>query len=238
MSTPHYGIIGNGRMAKHFAHYLSLLNLPHQRWHRGQTNESLNNLVNACEPILLLINDDAIVPFIEQHAFLNQNLLVHFSGKLYTPLAYGAHPLSTFSDPLYSLNVYQKIPFICDQDSLSFETLLPGLPNPHFKIPVHLKSFYHALCVLSGNFTTLLWQKFFAELEGTFEIPKEQAYPYLEHIMKNLLTEPDNALTGPFIRQDSQTIANHLNSLENDPFQEVYQAFLNAFQATQTQKNL
>src|SRR5262249_18259145 len=154
-----------------------------------QSDKFLNHLAAQCSPILLLINDDAIEFFIDQHPFLKEKLLVHFSGNLHTKLAYGTHPLSSFSDHFYTLETYQKIPFICDEGAPTFQILLPGLTNPHFTIPSHLKSFYHALCVLSGNFTTLLWQKFFTEFEKTFHIPKQQVYPYLEQVMKNLLTD-------------------------------------------------
>ncbi len=236
MNNLNYGIIGNGRMAKHFAHYLSLLNIPYQTWCRGQPTQSLNILAKQCEPILILIDDDAIVPFIEQHGFLTEKLLVHFSGNLYTTSAYGAHPLLSFSEQLYPLKTYQKIPFIYEQGAPPFAKLLPGLTNPHFTISPQLKSFYHALCVLSGNFTVILWQKFFSELENTLQIPKEQAYPYLEQIMQNLITDPKKALTGPLVRQDQKTIASHLQSLENDPFQDIYRAFLHCSQLTD--KNL
>lgn len=237
MNTPHYGIIGNGRMAKHFAHYLSLLDIPYLQWHRGQPEEGLDQMAKQCSPILLLINDDAIQPFVEQHPFLQSTVLIHFSGKLYTPLAYGAHPLSTFFDQLYTYEIYQKIPFICDEGSPAFDKLLPGLTNPHFSIPIASKPFYHALCVLSGNFTVILWQKFFTELEQKFHIPKQQAYPFLEQIMTNLLTDSKNALTGPLVRKDTKTITSHLESLTDDPFQAVYQAFLKAFDSINNTQN-
>lgn len=224
-------------MAKHFIHYLNLLRVPYLQWSRNQPDTLLNDLVNQCSPIVLLINDDAIESFIEKHDFLTTKILVHFSGNLYTTLAYGAHPLLSFSDQFYALETYQKIPFICDEKAPAFQILLPGLTNPHFTIPSHLKSFYHALCVMSGNFTTLLWQKFFNEFETTFHIPKQQAYPFFEQIMQNLLIDNKKALTGPLVRNDQQTIESHLNSLTNDPFQPVYQAFLQAFRATNHSSN-
>lgn len=221
-----YGIIGNGRMAKHFAHYLSLLGIAHRQWHRGQDNEHLVSLANNCSPILLLINDDAISTFIEQHPCLNGHLLVHFSGNLTTSLAYGTHPLFTFSEKMYSLESYQTVPFSCEKNAPPFEVLLPGLSNPHFVISEVDKSFYHAMCVLSGNFTVLLWQKYFCELEEKLQIPKQYAYPYLQQVMKNIVEDPEKALTGPLMRGDVKTIEEHLTALEADPYQKVYRAFL------------
>lgn len=122
------------------------------------------------------------------------------------------------------------MPFICDENSPAFNLLLPEINNPHFKIPENLKSFYHALCVLSGNFTVLLWQKFFSELEGKLHIPKEQAYPFLQQVVANLLSHPEKALTGPLVRKDYKTIEGHLAALKDDPFEGVYQAFLKPFE--------
>lgn len=225
-NTMCYGIIGNGKMAKHFIHYLTLLQFPYQQWTRDQSSESLVILTQRCSPILLLINDDAIESFIEQHPCLQGKLLVHFSGAIHVKNAYGAHPLLCFSQELYTLETYKKIPFIYEENAPEFQSILPGLKNPHFKIPIHLKSFYHAICVLSGNFTVILWQKFFSEFENTFHIPKEQAHLFLQQTMQNLLTDPQHALTGPLSRKDTKTIETHLATLKNDPFQKVYQAFL------------
>jgi 2-dehydropantoate 2-reductase len=227
-----YGIIGNGRMAKHFTHYLTLLGISYQQWSRDKPRNSLITLAETCSPILLLINDDAIELFIEQHHCLQKKLLLHFSAVLNLKKAYSTHPLMSFFQELYSLDVYKKIPFIYGEKSPEFSLLLPGLPNPHFKIPENLKSFYHALCVLSGNFTVILWQKFFCELEETLNIPKEQAYPFLQQITQNLLADQKNALTGPLVRNDIKTIEAHLIALKNDPFQEIYQTFLKVFSQT------
>jgi hypothetical protein len=40
--------------------------------------------------------------------------------------------------------------------------------------------------VLAGNFTTLLWRKFFFELDSEFGIARQQALPYLESIAEGL----------------------------------------------------
>ena len=82
---------------------------------------------------------------------------------------------------------------------------------------------------MSGNFTTLLWQKFFTELETKFSIPKEAAMPYLEQIKTNLESNAAKALSGPIARQDFATIRNNLSALENDSFAGIYHAFVEVF---------
>jgi predicted short-subunit dehydrogenase-like oxidoreductase (DUF2520 family) len=143
--------------------------------------------------------------------------------------AYGAHPLLGLNSELYSLTQYQSIPFIIDHDTPPFTSLLPGLPNSHVRLHSTLKAKYHALCVLSGNFSCLLWQKLFASLEQEFHIPASIAYPYLQQQTQNLLSHPETALTGPLTRNDINTIENNLAALKDDPFQEVYQSFVTCY---------
>ncbi len=228
--VPMYGIIGAGHMARHFIHYLQLLSIPFQQWSRAENNVSdLDHLIQSCNPILILINDDAIELFITDHPHLKEKTLLHFSGALYTKLAVGAHPLMTFADDLYALNQYQKIPFILDNNELKFSQLMPGIPNPHHTISPEMKHYYHCMCSMSGNFTSLLWQKMFEEMTDKFNIPHEMIHPYLEQICQNLLRNQAGSLTGPFVRNDKKTISKHLDALTNDKFLSVYQGFLASY---------
>jgi len=230
MKSLRYGIIGNGRLACHMQHYFNLLNIPHKVWARKtHTREELSSLEQSCHTILILIKDEQIESFIQQNPDLQQAKLVHCSGQLITPLAFSAHPLMSFNHELYDLELYQQIAFILEEGSPDFYTLFPGLNNPFYTIPKSLKPFYHSLCVLSGNFTILLWQKMFNELQQRFQIPSEAALPYLKQIMHNLEYHPEIALTGPLDRNDQQTIAANLLALDQDPYQQVYSAFVNAY---------
>lgn len=228
--VPKYAIIGAGRAANHIIQYFKLLDIPFRQWSRS-CNElsSLNSCIADCQQILLLINDSAIENFITDNPILHTRKIVHFSGALLSKLAYGAHPLMSFGDELYSLDVYRSIPFILDNNEFSFEQLLPGLNNPNFIIPANLKPLYHSLCVLSGNFTVLLWQKFFSELEEKFNISREFAQHYLQQITSNLQRDPKSALTGPLARDDKATIAANLVALADDPFQKIYQSFVEVY---------
>jgi hypothetical protein len=227
--VPHYLLIGNGRAAKHFRHYFSLLNLRHATWQRDQSEEILSQHITQATHILLLISDQNIEPFI--HAYLHNTAaqLIHFSGSLNTPHAHGAHPLTTFGETLYSLNQYQKIPFIIERGALPFAQLLPELANPHFELDPKQKAKYHALCVAAGNFSCLLWQKLFSTFETVLGLPKEAAHLYLQQQTQNLLNHPEHALTGPLVRGDQQTIANNIEALKKDPLQKIYQSFVDYY---------
>lgn len=230
--APKYLVIGNGRVANHFAYYLSFLRLPFSRWTRA--NHSVDELVPLSEQhthILILISDDEIAKFITQHpCLLNADYLIHFSGSLVLENCFGAHPLMTFGNNLYKLSSYRQIPFILEEGGPSFEALLPGFPNEHFFISKEMKPYYHAMCVMSNNFTTLLWQKFFNELKEKLHLKKRVLYPFMQQTVENLIVKASEALTGPLVRGDHKTIESHLQALEGDPYKEVYEAFLKAYE--------
>jgi 2-dehydropantoate 2-reductase len=224
------GIVGDGRVATHFLHYLALLEIPTRSWSRRVSTDAPPDALSDCSTVLLLVRDAAIVPFIEAWPALREKRLVHFSGSLGTPLAHAAHPLMTFGSELYDLATYRGIPFVLDAGGPPLDELLPGLPNPWFTLARAERPYYHALCVMSGTFSTLLWLKLFREFENRLGIPASAAHPYLLQTTKNLLSNPDGAFTGPVSRGDEATIAANLKALEGDPFHAVYLAFVRAYE--------
>jgi len=225
-----FGIVGNGRVARHFQHYFSLLGLSVCAWSRRLEGPSPPDALASCRTVLFLIPDAAIVPFIEAWPALREKRLVHCSGSLVTPTAEAAHPLMTFGPELYDLADYQVIPFVLDAGGTPFAELLPGLPNPTFSIPAADRPYYHALCVMAGTFSTLLWVKLFDELQRRFDIPPSAAHPYLARVTANVMADASRALTGPLSRGDTDTIASNLHTLDGDPFQAVYAAFVRAYE--------
>lgn len=228
--VPFYLLIGNGHVSRHFQHYFSLLNISFTLWHRQLSLKKLNEQLEFCTHILILINDDAIENFIVENLKNSNAIKIHFSGSLVTNHAHGAHPLMTFSNSLYPKNRYLTIHFVVDRDAPSFEKLLPGVPNPHSYLDKDLKEKYHALCVLSGNYSCMLWQKLFATFENEFNIPLSAAHPYLQQQTQNIIDNYQLALTGPLVRNDEKTIIKNLSALSFDSFQQVYQSFVSCYQ--------
>jgi predicted short-subunit dehydrogenase-like oxidoreductase (DUF2520 family) len=223
------GIVGDGRVARHLLHYLGLLGIATRAWARRTSAVAPDEALSSCATVLLLIRDDAIVPFAEAWPVLRQKRLVHFSGSLTTSVAEAAHPLMTFGPDLYDLDTYRSVPFVLDTGATPLDQLLPGLPNPWFAIPAAARPYYHALCVMAGNFSMLLWLKLFEEFERRFRIPASAAYPYVARTTANLLSEGGAALTGPLARGEEATISANLEALEGDPFHAVYLAFVRAY---------
>jgi len=233
--VPNYLIIGRGRLATHFGYYFNLLGQPYSVWHRGHAKEQLQSILPQSSHVLILINDDAIEPFIHDHLqHASHAYLIHCSGHLTSSQAIGAHPLMTFSKSLYSLATYQAVPFIVDEDAPSFKALFPALNNPTVRINKQVKQKYHAICALSGGLTSYLWQQLFDRFETEFALPKEMAFPYLKQQVLNVLQDANQALTGPIVRGDQQTIQSHLHVLQQDALLPVYQAFIASFQSRST----
>ncbi len=231
-----FAIIGNGRMAKHIRYYFSQVGIPFNQWHRQLEIANLHKILESSSHVLILITDSEIDQFIEKHPILlNENsdkksnkILVHFSGSYLSQYAHTAHPLMTFAQDYYDLQVYKTIPFVIEKEGPAFNELLPGLKNQNFKIPREQKHYYHSLCVMANNFTTLLWKKFFDELQVKFDIPSDVAFPILNQTFENIKKDYREALTGPLMRCDHATISNNLAALKSDNYLQIYKDFVEA----------
>ncbi len=227
MKTPTYGLIGRGRLAEHLAHYLDLEGLTHIPWHRGMESRPGEALRDA-EVILLAISDDAIAGFPADHPALCDRPLVHFSGSLVIAEIAGLHPLMTFGPELYDLETYRSVPFVTEREGARFSDIFPTLENQRQAIDPELKPLYHALCVLSGNFTTILWGKAMRDFEERLGLSRDLLRPFLERTAVNTLVGGPNALTGSLARGERSTIERDLEGLAGDPFRGVYLAVAEA----------
>ena len=228
--VPHYLIIGNGRVSRHFQHYFKLLNLSFSLWHRPMPEAALTEKARQATHILILISDRFIELFAENNLGDIRAKCIHFSGSLVCERVIGAHPLIGFNTDLYSQETYQSIPFILDHDAPEFANVLPGLSNPHVRLSKNQKAKYHALCVMAGNFSCILWQKLFSSLENEFHISSEIAKPYLKQQTDNLIRDAKSALTGPLTRGDMETIQKNLAALDGDAFKNIYQSFVTCYE--------
>src|SRR4029453_5128811 len=104
-------LIGDGRLARHLARYFGQLGLAYSTWSRRMHAEggcaALATLVRPDTRALLAISDAAIEPFLSAHPELANVVRVHFSGRLVSPQAIGAHPLFSFAGTLYERELYE-----------------------------------------------------------------------------------------------------------------------------------
>jgi len=227
MDAPTYGLVGRGRTATHMARYLKFEGQRVIPWHRGLPDPPAAVLGDA-EIVLLAISDDALAPFIDGNPELLDHVLVHFSGSLTITGAHGLHPLMTFGPETYDLETYRSIPFVSETGNRGFREIFPDLHNPSWAIDPELKPLYHALCVLSGNFTTHLWLKAMDDFELRLGLPREMLGPFLERTAANTLTHGRAAMTGSLARAEVGTIERDLQGLAGDPYRQVYAAIARA----------
>lgn len=245
---PLYLIIGDGRVSRHLAAYLSdrgaliWLWSRRQGFYSGSTHgpkfsepPNLKDLAALADAVLLAIRDDAITDFAANELSDVKTSLVHFSGRLEIDGVFGFHPLCTLGWQILGRNEYPQIPFVTSESETLFRALFPRLTNPVYHIDADQKAQYHALCSLSGNLSQLLWIYARNMFEGSLSLPSDVLNLYMNKTVENVISKGANALTGPWVRGDHATIATHLSVLPAEAAK-VYRAGLdlyNEFNKTQ-----
>ena len=89
------------------------------------------------------------------------------------------------------------------------------------EIPPGRKGAYHAAAVLSSNFPVVL-ASIASDLLASLGIPERSAQQAVHGLMEGAVanmavTPPAEALTGPVVRGDTDTIMRHLAALRGDP---------------------
>ncbi|MEZ4703713.1 MAG: DUF2520 domain-containing protein [Bdellovibrionota bacterium] len=227
-----YGLVGDGKAATHISYYFDLLGISYVQWSRKKANTdpeaTAPRVLAPADTIIVLISDSAIPTWIESQPTLSGKTFVHMSGSLTTSAAMSVHPLMMLGEDLYDLSTYATIPFVVEKNSISFADLFPDLPNPHYTIEPQHKALYHALCVISGNFTTMLWKQAFEKMQSECKLPETILLPYMKSVFHNLEKgQQHTKATGPISRKDKQTIEKNLEALEKLPdLQKIYKSFL------------
>lgn len=232
-------IVGSGRLAMHLNHWVSLQTtnqtLVHGsdlnkykilNWDRHQDPHLIKNFIQQADLVWLAISDSAIVSFYEKYLHGFDLKVVHFSGALHDERILCAHPLMTFSEKIYSDDIYSKIQFAIT----GFKNLneaLPSFKNSYFQLSANDKPLYHALCVVAGNFPQLLWVEV-SKICAEKNIPFSAFDIYLRQITENFISEGDLALTGPFARRDLVTIEKNKSAL-TAPLKNIYSQFQTEF---------
>lgn len=227
LSSYSYLIIGSGRVAKHISYYFQLLQISFSSWDRSQDPHALARKVQSASHVLLAISDTALEGFYRQHLAGHDKTVIHFSGAHNFEDMISAHPLMTFGVDLYDLSFYKKIHFtLTGTDSL--QDIFPAFTNSFSVLSAEQKPLYHALCVVGGNFSSLLIAKMMNGL-AKMNIPHDAAHTYIDKVVSNTFSNPEKALTGPIVRKDIETIKANLDAIKDDPYNEIYQAFLKTY---------
>lgn len=201
---------------------------------------SINDLVKDSDLIFLTVPDGAIITVWQElkQLPLQGKIICHCSGSLastvFTGIAatgaygYSVHPFYAVSDKYHSYKELSDAFFTIEgnPDKIrQIESLLNRCNNRFRVIAAESKTKYHAAAVCISNLMTGLIDMA-AELLTECGFSKEEAFsaftPIVMGNIKNVLEKgPEDALTGPVERCDTETVIRHLNELSNDE-REIY----------------
>jgi predicted short-subunit dehydrogenase-like oxidoreductase (DUF2520 family) len=142
------------------------------------------------------------------------------------------HPLLPFSDPEVGAEFLRKGWVGIDGENAARGTsrrLAGHIGARTLDIPAGKKPAYHAAAVISSNFPVVL-ASIAGHLLHDIGVPDSSAYQAVESLMSGALANmtqalPDDALTGPIVRGDAETVGKHLRALQgHGAASEVYRA--------------
>ena len=146
------------------------------------------------------------------------------------------HPLVPFSDPDISAELLRRAWIGIDGENAAKNAsrrLAGHLGARTLEIPPGRKPAYHAAAVISSNFPVVL-ASVAGHLLHSIGIPDASAYQAVDSLMSGAVSNmrqslPDDALTGPVVRGDAETVGKHLRALEgSEPAREIYRALSSA----------
>ncbi len=185
--------------------------------------------------VFLTVQDRFITPVCEQLAAAgavgNGQMVAHVSGSLTSeflqPAAgqgaavFSLHPLQSIADPVAALQVLTGSYFCFEGDETAYPLagrLVAALEGRLLRIAAADKPLYHAAAVAASNFFIALEYLAISMLQKIGigeEDAREMLLPLIRGSLENLaLKGPVDALTGPIVRGDHQTIAGHLQVLK------------------------
>lgn len=194
--------------------------------------DNLESIPNNLDYYFLCVNDDSI-EIISNQLNIETGLIIHFSGL---------KPISTLTKhtncavfwPIESINKNTFINFletpICieanNQASLNMiEGFANNLSKKVLKVNSNERKYLHLAATITNNFSNHLINLAKNELDH-----QNLNYSVLKHLMdnsiKNAFNQNPNLLqTGPAIRNDIETMSNHLSLIGNDNLKLLYKLF-------------
>lgn len=204
----------------------------------------LAGIVRDSDVIFLTVPDGAVAEVYEsiKEMGIDGKCICHCSGAMsaeetfpdiseYGASGYSIHPLFPISSKYESFKELQSA-FFCIEGSEEhlgdWEKLFARLGNDIRVIPGSMKSEYHAACAISSNLVCALAAKSISLMEKCGFSENEALRAFKPLIMSNikriLAVGPQEALTGPVERNDVETVAKHIQCMDNDTDRDMYKA--------------
>jgi predicted short-subunit dehydrogenase-like oxidoreductase (DUF2520 family) len=203
-------------------------------------------LIKASNLVLITTGDDQISSVVNQITQLSclteKHTLIHTSGALSTDLfdpikttgcgLCSLHPIMSFSDITTAAQNLSSTVFTLEGNEKGLadvKKILEITANPYFIINKEHKVLYHAAaCILSNYLVTLMDAGFeLLKATGIAEDQITKAFmPLITATLGNIENSGTvNALTGPLVRGDENTIAKHVEAIntQTPEFLTLYQ---------------
>ena len=192
----------------------------------------------ASDIIIISVQDKFIKDVIKEIAGLDIDLFEKFffltSGSMSTDTFYfdnfnkenllSMHPIQTFDRVnIENGHILENIYFGIEGGLKARELVKRIIEklNSHFiDIPKEKKYLYHSACVISSNFLITLLN-ISSEIMGSIGIDKSKTFeifkPIIDKTLSNISEDGlTHSLTGPFERNEVETISNHLSSINKE----------------------
>jgi len=244
----HVLVVGSGNVAAFFLSVFSKSGLRLSNSSRNDTNtlarqyhaefvsqQDLTNFKNV-DLVILAVSDDAIelaaIPFYNSKA-----IVVHTSGA--TSIQVLAHagiknsgvvyPLQSIS--AHSLPAINQVPLMLETQEESVKVLFEKLGFEVHLVNSLERLKYHLAAVLVNNFSNHLF-----DIADEFLKTNQLSFNYLKPLIHQTVNKidrlsPNQAQTGPALRNDSKTIQKHMDLIKENPqIMAIYTLFTNSIQ--------
>ena len=199
----------------------------------GATAYSSNQeVVNACDVVFVTVPDDAIESTVTALSWQKAQGVVHCAGSrtlscLDTAAAQGTrvasfHPLQTFPTAISSGDQLRGVGFAVTGNAELVRWLGEVISSfGGIKLAIHddVRAIYHAAAVMTCGYMVTALQhslKLWESLDVSSEIALAALMPLMRTTLDNVESYGVNeALTGPIVRGDINTIEGHLESLKD-----------------------
>ncbi len=200
---------------------------------------SLNDAVAGADLVFLAVQDRYIQELAQEISILSrdadsrpqsQQYFAHLSGSLTSavlqPLAaagavtFSLHPLQSLADVAGAVQGLAGSYFSFEGDHRALPTaefIVEALAGHLVQLNASDKALYHAAAVVSSNFFIALEEMAINMMRGIgvdSETARQMLLPLIRGSFENLeRVAPAEALTGPIVRGDDQTVAAHIEAL-------------------------
>ena len=195
------------------------------------------NAIKEADVYIISVSDNAIAEVAENLPFQNR-LVVHTSGTSELSVLDAKNRKGVFY-PLQTFSKSKEIDFtsipICleaenGEDFKTLQSLSQNISEKVFAISSEQRKSLHVAAVFVCNFVNHMYT-IGNQICEEHNVPFEVLQPLIMETAQKISTlKPEDAQTGPALRNDTKTINKHLEFLQNSDYQELYKLLTQSIQ--------